>query len=272
MKYICYSIFGNPDSFEFKFYLRGLYFNARMNRLLYPDWVTQLNIERAIWFKYESLFKGLSSVVQYIVNFHDTSDKCTSMLWRMSEIFAGDYTNPKWNATHLICRDADAITTYREAQAVQEWVDSGLGFHGITDDPAHTIPMMGGMCGFKVDHFKQTFPEYDTFEKLIGKDNLKDHGSDQNLLMKKIYPKAKDNMMGHFFEGCHEKVKVVTRHVSNQIPGVNPKLWESNNTCRMIGSPGVVDFELLRFFKRFDNNKKFDDFEKQFPDIMYWAK
>lgn len=272
MKYISYSIFGDPSSFEFNWYLRGLYFNLRMNKILYPDWMTQFNIERAIWFKYESLFHELSSLIQYSVNFHDSVDKCTSMLWRMYEIFEGNYTNPIYNPTHVICRDADAITTYKEAQAVQEWIDSGLGFHSITDDPAHTIPIMGGMCGFRVDHFKQTFPEYDTFEKLIGRDNLKDHGSDQNLLMKKIYPKAKGNMMGHFFKGCKENVKIVRNSVSNQIPGVNPKLWESNNTCRMIGSPGVVDFELLRFFKRFDNDPKFKEFEKKFPDLFYWTR
>lgn len=272
MKYISYSLFGNPDSFEFKWYLRGVYFNIRMNALLYPGWTTNVNIETKIWYKYETLFKSLTSIIPWSVKFHDVAPKCTSMLWRLSEMFEGDYSNPQWNATHIICRDADAITTYREAQAVQEWVDSGLGFHGITDDPAHTIPIMGGMCGFRVDHFKQTFPEYDTFEKLLGKDNLKDHGSDQNLLMKKIYPKAKGNMMGHFFQGCKEQVKITKHSVSSQIPGVSPKLWESNLCARMIGSPGVVDFELLRFFKRFDNNPKFDAFERQFPDIMYWQR
>lgn len=272
MKYICYSIFGDPESFEFNWYLRGLVFNLRINKLLYPDWTTQFNIERAIWFKYETFFKELSMLINYSVNFHDRSDKCTSMLWRMSEIWEGNYTNPTYNATHIICRDADAITTYREAQAVNEWIESGLGFHGITDDPAHTIPIMGGMCGFSVEHFKHTFPEYNTFEKLIGKDNLKDHGSDQNLLMKKIYPKAKADMYGHFFKGCKEKVRIVSNSVSKPILGVNPKLWESNLCARMIGSPGVVDFELLRFFKRFNNDARFDAFEKRFPELFYWAR
>jgi hypothetical protein len=189
------------------------------------------------------------------------------MLWRMQPL---SLRFPE-DMTHLICRDADAILTYREAQAVQEWVDSGLGFHSVADDPAHTLPLMGGMCGFRTDIFKATFPEYDSFEKLTAGVNLKDHGSDQNLLMSRIYPKAKGNMMGHFFQGCSEKVKIVKHTANSQIPGVNPKLWESNLTCRMIGSPGVVDFELLRFFKRFDDHKKFTDFERRWP-VFYWHR
>lgn len=268
MKVISYSIFGDPSSFEFRFYLRGVYFNARMNRLLYPEWQTCIFYEDKVIEKLYDFNVSLSQVCGNIISRSmPSSSKCESMLWRILPLMG-----PRPGVTHVICRDADAITTYKEAQSVHEWIDSGLGFHGITDDPAHTIPMMGGMSGFKVDHFKNTFPEYDTFEKLIGKDNLKDHGSDQNLLMKKIYPKAKGNMMGHFFKGCKENVKIVRNLVSNQIPGVSPKLWESNNTCRMIGSPGVVDFELLRFFKRFDNNQKFDAFERKYSDVMYWAK
>lgn len=65
MKYICYSIFGDPYSFEFNWYLRGLVFNLRMNKLLYPDWHTQFSIERSIWFKYEPLFSDLNTLIQY---------------------------------------------------------------------------------------------------------------------------------------------------------------------------------------------------------------
>lgn len=264
---ICYSLFGDPSSFEFKFYQRGIYFNARMNGLLYPGGTTVIITTPELYNKFEEFFVALEAITNTMVMTSKYSDdRCSAMLWRMVLLYV--LTPDRF--THIICRDADAITTYKEAQAVQEWIDSGLSFHGITDDPAHTIPIMGGMCGFRVDHFRQIFPEYNTFEKLIGNDNLKDHGSDQNLLMKKIYPKAKSNMMGHFFKGCKENVKIVKSSVSNQIPGVSPKLWESNNTCRMIGSPGVVDFELLRFFKRFDNNPKFDAFEKKYPNIFYW--
>lgn len=261
-KVISYSLFGDPKSFEFPFYLRGAFLNARMNLLLYPGWETWLSVHPSIFDKYENYLMKLP--LEEILTL-DRGPLCHEMLFRMYPIFIPE-------VSHVICRDLDAITTYREAQAVQEWVDSGLGFHGITDNPAHTLPMMGGLVGFKVDHFKQTFPEYDTFEKLVANFDLSKHGSDQQLLMKRIYPKAKGDMMGHFFEGCTEQVRI--KHHSNGyplLPGVDPKLWESNLTCRHIGSPGVVDMEVLRFFQRFDKTD-YSSFENEFKDICYWRQ
>lgn len=265
MKVIAYSIFGNPKDFEFKFYMRGLYFNIRMNRLIYPEWTTWVMMENNVYEKYENFFLLLNGKFGVKLFRAGTGQLCEMMLWRMWPLF---FELP---ITHVLCRDADAITTYKEAQAVQEWIDSGLGFHGITDNPAHSLPMMGGMIGFRTDHFRQTFPQYKSLEDLTKRWNLTQRGSDQSLLMSDIYPKAKDNMMGHFFDGCREKVKITTRSVQNQIPGVDPKLWESNLCAFFIGAAGVNDFETLRFFKRFDKTD-YSDFEKEHSDICYWAK
>lgn len=261
MKVISYSIFGDPASFEFPFYLRGLYFNARMNRLIYPDWQTWVFTTEDLYDEHQRCFSG-----PLFSHIHLLPEKplCESMLWRMRPLFQSD-------VTHVICRDADAITTYKEAQAVQEWIDSGLGFHGITDNPAHSLPMMGGMVGFKVDHFNAEFPQWTSFEDMIKGHDLSKRGSDQDFMMKKIYPFAKPNMMGHFFDGCKEKVRITKYTVGNQIPGVDSKLWESNLTCRHIGSPGVVEMETLRFFQRFDKTD-YSEFEKQFPEIFYWTR
>lgn len=268
MKVVSYSIFkAKCEPFEFMAYLRGLYFNCRMNKLIYPEYQTIISLHKDFREKYKEYFDALYSTFNASVWLSEPGPLCYQMLWRLQPLYMSDITD----ITHVICRDADAITTYKEAQAVQEWVDSGLGFHSITDNQSHTLPMMGGLIGVKVDHFKQTFPEYNTFEKLVANFDLSKHGSDQNLIMKYIYPKAKDNMMGHFFDGCKEKVKITRNSVSGIIPGVDPRLWESGLTCRHIGSPGVVDLEVLRFFKRFDKTD-YSAFESQFPDIFYWRK
>lgn len=266
MKVISYSLFGDPSSFEFPFYLRGLYFNARMNRLLYPGWETRVFLSSLILRKYYDFFLQLGIIGKQFTVWEDDErvHLCRGMLWRMQPIFQDD-------VTHVICRDADAITTYKEAQAVQEWVDSGLGFHGITDNPAHSLPMMGGMVGFNVEQFRIEFPQWNIFEQMIHGQDLSKRGSDQDFMMKKIYPFAKPNMMGHFFEGCKERVKITKHTVGGQIKGVDSKLRESNLTCRHIGSPGVVEMETLRFFQRFDKTD-YSQFEKQFPEICYWAK
>lgn len=265
MKIISYSLFGDPSSFEFPFYLRGLYFNARMNTLIYPEWSMCVAVSDEVKEKYMPFLMKLP--IRYISVFH-SAPLCEAMLWRMAPLFWKDESA---NVTHVICRDTDAITTYKEAQAVQEWVDSGLGFHGITDNPAHSLPMMGGMVGFRADHFRAEFPKWQSFQDMIKGHDLSKRGSDQDLMIKKIYPFAKPDMMGHFFDGCKENVKITKHTVGGQLKGVDSKLWESNLTCRHIGSPGVVEMETLRFFQRFDKTD-YGEFEREFKHICYWAR
>lgn len=261
MKCITYSLFGDPLSFEFNWYLRGVYFNARMNRLIYPDWQTLVFIERSVLSGVTDNMHEMSLIK--IIPMPSDVDRCEGMLWRMLPLF-GDYT-------HVLCRDADAVTTYREAICVSEWLSSDLQFHGINDNPAH-CGLMGGMTGFRSNEFKKSVG-HDSFYQMISGLDLRQHGSDQNFMNKSIHPKIKNNLLMHVLSGggCEARHKITSINERKDI-GIDKRLWESSNTCRFIGSPGVVDFELLRFFKRFDNDPKYDKFEREFPDIFYWQR
>lgn len=258
MKVISYSLFGDPKSFEFNWYLRGVYFNARMNKLIYPGWQTHVYVQHSL---INDLISNIPGIKIYQV--HSKSERCEAMLWRLYPLFEG--------ATHVIARDADAITTYREAVCVSEWIGSDLPYHGINDNPAHA-GLMGGMVGFIVKDFKEA-TGYTSFEQMVSGLDLSKHGSDQNFMMKSIHPKIKNGLFMHTLSGAGCEAKYTSRAI-NELKdiGIDRRLWESTNTCRFIGSPGVVDFELLRFFKRFDSDPKFDAFEKQFPDVFYWQK
>lgn len=231
-KIISYSLFGDPDSFEFPFYLRGIYYNARMNRLIYQEWQTAVYYDGSMGVWLSDLLDILYDELRVSCIKVDTgkNDKCRKMLWRMMPIWVPQ-------TTHLLCRDADAVTTYRESKSVERWLKSGVGYHGMNDDSAHSIPLMGGMIGIKTVAFKRDFPEFKSWNDMIGDAKLATHGTDQDLLMKKIYPRVGPQDLYWDIRPQHDH---------------SDRLWESNLTCRMIGSPGVVDFELLRFFKRFD--------------------
>lgn len=258
MKVIAYSLFGDPDSFEFPFYLRGIYFNARMNRLLYPDWTTVVEVDAGLINFVRPLLKTLEAHYNIGSNVPNSvgpnyPDKCRKMLWRMFPVFAK-------GVTHVLCRDADAITTYRESKSVDRWLASGYGYHGINDDPAHGIPLMGGMIGIRTEDFRRDFPDVLTWNQLIRDSKLDTHGTDQDLLMKKIYPRIGPQNL--YWD-------------RNPIQVRDNRLWESDLTCRMIGSPGVVDFELLRFFKRFDPKGESinNELRRLSPDVrrhFYW--
>lgn len=262
MKKICYALFGSKtrtpeNSFEFFAYMRGLYFNVRMNKLIYPDWISHVEVDVHSMSQYDNVFLGLAKHYGMTYGINQPEPRCKAMLWRMKPLFEP-------GVERILCRDADAITTYREAQAVKAWEDSGHLVHAMTDNPAHTPGLMGGMIGFKTE-IKNKFGWLDWAQMLSSaQEDFSIHGADQNFLAKKVYPEVQSEMLAHYFQSPQDQV-------SYQLPNVNPALWESNLTCRHIGSAGVVEMETLRFFQRFDKPiLEFVEIEKRYPDIFYW--
>jgi hypothetical protein len=172
------------------------------------------------------------------------------------------------NPTHVICRDADSVPTYREANCVYEWLESGLPYHAINDNDAHG-GLMGGLVGFRTEDFKRD-TGYTSFDQMIKGQDLRQHGSDQNFMNKHIHPKIKKGLMMHKLKGAGIEAKVVKTQVKEGY--VDKKLRHSDLISRYIGSAGVIDFELLRWFKANDPNPEWDKFERKFPDVFYWAR
>lgn len=259
MKAISYSIFrGDCEEFEFKAYLRGLYFNFRMNELIYPDWKMCLHIEKKVYDQYSDYFEWLHKAFQVDMLFFDSAPLCEMMLWRMKPVFCNSFT-------HVICRDSDALTTYREAKMVHHWAsNTGVPIMCIWDNPSHS-GLMGGMTGFRSDVIREHFP---TFSSLVKGFDLSKRGSDQNLLNQRVYPLFKDRIIFEDYRTDYNKMGYCQQ---GTIPGVDSKLWESNLCTSFIGSAGFNELETLRFFKRFDK-RDFSVFEKKFSNICYWAQ
>lgn len=257
MKIISYSLFGESNydknnRFVFDKYLLGVYFNARMNKLIYPDWQTEVQVDQRIYDKYVGYFEKISILFGAgSCLFVSDNILCMDMIERLAPI----YYDHEYRPTHILCRDLDSVTTYKEAKAVNEWMQSGKGFHAINDNTAHG-GLMGGMVGIDVDQFYKIFPEYSTFESLISEWNLRERGSDQHLMNQRLGLKAKNNLLTHSMPESDKK----------------NKLWESDLTIRHIGSAGVNEMELLRFFQRFDDDQRYYDFEDEFNQICYWRR
>lgn len=263
MKVISYSIFRAPcEKFEFMAYLRGLYFNVKMNQLIYPGWTTCIHVHTEIMQRYNSFFNGLcdlfdSNKLFLITHTYSDLKLCEGMIWRMEPVFYPQ-------TTHVLCRDADALTSYREAQSVDVWLKSGAAAHIIHDNPAHG-GLMGGMVGFKCDAIRKG---YRSWEHMIKGYDLSKRGSDQYLLNKRVLPLVQDSL----YTADLQAFKPYTNPVNDPpLPGVDKRLWESNLCSAFIGSAGVNEMETLRFFKRFDKTD-YSEFEKQHSDICYWAR
>ncbi len=271
MKKICYAIFGaktktEETSAEFYAYMRGLYWNVRMNKLIYPEWTTHIEIDVHTFSLYDNIIYGLQKEYGITYNVNPEELRCKAMLWRMKAAWEP-------GVERILCRDADAITTYREAQAVKIWEDSNLNVHAIADNPAHMAGLMGGMIGFKSDVLKSHFPAWDSMLSNAN-DEFGNHGTDQNFLARTLYPYVKSQTYAHYMHGVQPQGEnAVSNFIENvDLPGVKPALWESNLTCRHIGSAGVVDMETIRFFKRFAGEDSFlKEVGARYPEIFYWT-
>lgn len=272
MKNICYSIFGAKDktpenAFLFYAYMRGLVWNVKMNRLLYPGWITHVEIDVHTYSQYDHIFNKLQKLYGVMFNVNPPAPLCKAMLWRLKPLFEP-------GVDRIICRDADAITTHREACMVKDWENTDLPVHLIADNPAHSNSLMGGMCGFKTDYFLNSFG-WKSFEEMLqsANEDFSFHGADQNFLAKFVAPNVHHETMAHLMSGQNPILgqKYNVEQFTKELPGVDNKLWESNLTCRHIGSAGVVDLETIRFFQRFDTEiPEMKAVELLYPEIFYW--
>lgn len=292
MKAISYSLFGyNKDreanSFDFNSYLRGFHINVRFNRILYPWWITVLNLDETTYNSpYKPIFdwhveKGYAKIV-----IQDPAPLCKSMLWRLKTVF--DYSHPNWTYTHVLCRDLDSIATYREAQMVQEWINEDKAIHCITDSISHDIPMMGGMIGLRPgyvnDLLKITKHPDNAWDKLLALAPDIDYrrkGSDQDFLNRIIHPKCAHNATEHYILGMrHDVIEENGRHYSIkdsiQPEGVSLDIkakLEEKKLAGHVGAAGFYEAPTMHFLYHHDPYR--DDYKEleempEFDKIFYW--
>lgn len=251
IKIISYSIFGSrtihkEDRWLFNTYMRGLYFNVCMNALIYPDWTSHVEVDSGTFMDHDNFFIWLADNYGMTYNINVLEQRCKAMLWRLK---------PIWNDTDIVlCRDADAITTWREVKAVNSWIESGTSIHGILDNPAHS-GLMGGMSGFKSESIRK---KWDSWDAMISKKrDFSQHGSDQLFLNQLFLNQVFTN-------------DVLFTNMTNISSSKDDPFWESDLCCRHIGSAGIIEMETIRFFRR-RNLEKVGDFGKRYPEIFNWV-
>ena len=282
MKVISYSLFGHgkerqANCFDFNSYLRGLMVNLRLQRLLFPDWVIFLHVDKATYEGFKELFDKL----EIYISICEDAPLTKAMLWRLKPLFEP-------NIERIICRDLDSPLTYRDAQAVKMWELSGKGAHTITDSVSHNIPMMGGMVGFLKDNFPERvgFKDWDSMVDSMNGYEVK--GADQDFLNRIVYPKfagTDSSIMQHYFLGmpntfldgyltcsCYSIQGHKEHCPLNTKLDLDESLKGSNAICGHIGAGGYYEGETLRFLGNY--REQFEDIreaEKPFkPEIFFW--
>jgi len=280
-KAISYSLFGynkarQINCFDFNSYLRGLMVNIRINRILYPNWVNVLNIDsNTLNSPFQPIFTWLQNKGLLEINLCPNDEAlCMAMLWRLKPIFF--LKDRTWEYTHVLCRDIDSVATYREAQAVKQWIDEDKTVHCITDSISHNIPMMGGMIGFRPEYFTDRLKvqAWDQLMRLSENIDYKRKGADQEFLNRYVYPKTFDSATEHFVLGMKQNIPEGDgRHYSIPDIEINVDLIykETNSLAGHIGAAGYYEPPLVKFLNNIDPYRdEYKEIEKQYSSLFYW--
>lgn len=263
-KVISFALFGkgerNPNCFDYNSYLRGLFLNLKLARLVYPDWKVYLMTDAQLPENTENLCTVMRC---------SPAPLTQAMLWRLMPLYFED-------VERVICRDLDSPLTLREAKCVKAWTESSKAAHAITDSISHNIPMLGGMVGFTASTWTDRTNSH-TWEELMNRHpfNWGIKGADQQFLNSVIYPlyasHGSDSIMQHYIKGMPN---TFLDGYSDKIPEISYReaMSGSNDTCGHIGAAGWYEAPMMKFLKPFaDRFTDILDIEKQYPEIFYWA-
>lgn len=257
-KVISYSLFQMPniERWLFYVYLRGLVWNVKMCRAVYPDYEVHIQVDAKTFSEFNNIFFGLCDIYGCKYSVNPPMDLCRAMITRMRPIFEPD-------VEICLTRDADSIVTYREAVAVEQWIKSKDTTVAMTlkDNAGHSLELMGGMSNYKCDLIRLQYATWDNFMKQI-EIPLQVHGSDQRYLMETIYTRFKDFIRVVDMQG-------ISKYEHPKLEGVKEELYLSNLIPAFIGTAGINEMEYNRFQEQFLKNDAMEQIEKSYPNVFY---
>ena len=158
----------------------GLLENIRLRDIIYPDWLI-----RVYFFNVNA---GLLSDLKNTKNLELVEIKNNK--GETYGRFCRFFPSADKNVDVFISRDLDSRLNYREAVAVNQWLEGSERLHAMRDHPHHvTKPIMGGMWGLKGN-----------FDIVSLTDDFKDfdrRSCDQDFLKSNIWPIFKNDCISH---------------------------------------------------------------------------
>ena len=291
LKVISLSLFGynnnHSECHTFDSFIRFLSINLRAAKTIFNDWKIYLALDKESYTAYQGYFDFCKNngIIDYI-DIHERRQLTRNMLWRVIPVSWADYT---------ICRDIDSLFTYRELQAVNKWIQNGTMAHSMNDSLGHTIPLLGGMIGFRKNAF-----DINNIDSCRLDYSIK--GADQDYLNQVVYPQVQNSITEHRVIGMPvrsenpysynhiENIQVDTSNYDEYSKEflINPELLERCNALtNHIGCGGILidpvfneisnrKYEgALPFWSKHcseELNNKLNEIEKEYPNVFYWQK
>lgn len=185
-----------------------------------------------------------------------------AFLWRLL---------PMWDdrVEHFLCRDTNTVSGYRERCAVEEWINSGLAFHAISDKRgSHDFQTLSGMIGFRSRQARALLGA-SSFDKLLSRwadsdwtgQKRKSNFTTNNqlFLLEQVWPLVQGSACEHrlsgscVFAGTKMSLQEIT--LSN-VAGVSESVKnESDALIPFIGSPDINLTRTIDFYRQYGDRE-----------------
>ena len=192
-KIISFSLWGNDPK-----YCLGAIENARLAAEIYPDWICRFYTNADVSVETLGTLANFDNV-----ELCDMPSTCEGWKGMFARFFAVE-------DDVMISRDCDSRLSWREKEAVDEWLESDKGFHVIRDHPWHTSVIMGGMWGCR----NNALPEF--LDLMLSWDREDRWQTDQEFLETEIWPLITGDVMIH--DSFYQHIPFLTLGIAKDFP------------------------------------------------------
>ncbi|WP_121324497.1 tetratricopeptide repeat protein [Paraburkholderia sp. RAU2J] len=176
---IAFSLFGASSK-----YCETAVLNVIEQPRVYPHWICRFYVDETVP---TGIVERLHKAGAEVVSVDAARSHWPGQLWRF---FAYDMPG----LHRVIFRDADSVVGEREAEAVAEWVASGMHFHHMRDNATHTELLLAGMWGVSAGALP---PMQQLAERFMSRPLQSTHFADQYFLREFVWPYAHQSLLQH---------------------------------------------------------------------------
>lgn len=163
--YIAFSLYGHDDK-----YIVGALANARQASKYYPGWKVVFFCGQDVDLEVRNQLQSYGADTVTVTG----PTGFASSAWRFQASFIRD-------AEAVIFRDTDSRLSFREANAVADWLRSEKAIHVMRDHPNHKWEIQGGMFGV----IPKRLPRF--LSRLANEKFGDYYGQDQDFLRRALY-------------------------------------------------------------------------------------
>ncbi len=178
-KIIAFSLFGNSSE-----YIEPAVMNTELVHEIYPGWVCRFYVDGSVP---ETALQRLRDNGAEVVRVAAELENWPGTMWRFLAL-----DDPQ--AERVIFHDADSVISWREADAVAEWVQSGKRFHTLRDACSHTELVLAGLWGALAGAVPDMRGKMQAY---VDAGVQSRHFADQLFLREKIWPYIRQSLCAH---------------------------------------------------------------------------